>query len=150
MFPQRFPHRIARACLGWVFLAVFKAVAADPDRVSAGSPTPVAPGPRVISRGAAAGSYQAFPDVCRLANGDLICVFYAGYDHVSLPRPDWPRGGRICAVRSADEGRTWTEPQVLFDGPDDDRDPHIARMRDGTLVCSFFPYRQASGAKPEY
>jgi len=39
---------------------------------------------------------------------------------------------------------------VLFDGPDDDRDPHIARMRDGTLVCSFFPYRQAPGAKPEY
>ena len=150
MFPQRFPHRIARACLGWVFLAVLKAAAADPDRVSAGLPTPVAPGPRVISRGAAAGSYQAFPDVCRLANGDLICVFYAGYDHVSLPRPDWPRGGRICAVRSADEGRTWTEPQVLFDGPDDDRDPHIARMRDGTLVCSFFPYRQASGAKPDY
>lgn len=106
--------------------------------------------PRVISRGAAAGTYQAFPDACRLSNGDLLCVFYAGYGHVSLPRPDWPRGGRICAVRSADEGRTWTEPRVLFDGPDDDRDPHIARMRDGTLVCSFFPYRQAPGAKPEY
>ncbi len=113
-------------------------------------PTGASPSVRVISRGGASGTYQAFPDACRLANGDLVCVFYAGYGHVSLPRTDWPRGGRICAVRSADEGRTWTEPRVLFDGPDDDRDPHIARMRDGTLVCSFFPYRQAPGAKPEY
>lgn len=105
---------------------------------------------RVLSRGSLAGSYQAFPDVCRLANGDLICVFYAGYGHVSLPREDWPRGGRICLVRSEDEGKTWSAPRVLFDGPDDDRDPHVAQMRDGTVVCSFFPYRQPNGGKPEY
>ena len=109
-----------------------------------------APKPRVISRGWAAGSYQAFPDACRLANGDLLCVFYAGYGHVSLPRPDWPRGGRICLVRSEDEGRTWTEPRVLYDGPDDDRDPHVAQLRDGTVVCSFFPYRQGAGGKVEF
>lgn len=96
--------------------------------------------PFVISRGAAAGSYQAFPDVCRLANGDLLCVFYGGYGHVSLPREDWPRGGRVCSVRSSDEGRSWTEPQVLFDSPLDDRDPHVAQMSDGTVVCSFFTY----------
>lgn len=96
---------------------------------------------KVISRGEAAGSYQAFTDVCRLKNGDLLCVFYAGYGHVSLPKADFPRGGRVCAVRSQDEGRTWSAPRVLFDGPEDDRDPHIAQMRDGTVVCSFFTYR---------
>ncbi len=95
---------------------------------------------KVISRGEAAGTYQAFTDVCRLANGDLLCVFYAGYGHVSLPRPDFRRGGRICSVRSPDDGRTWTAPRILFDGPLDDRDPHIAQMRDGTVVCSFFTY----------
>ncbi len=26
--------------------------------------------------------------VCRLKGGDLLCVFYAGYGHVSLPRAD--------------------------------------------------------------
>lgn len=104
-----------------------------------------APAPQVISRGAAAGPYQAFCDVCRLREGDLLCVFYAGYGHVSLPSEAWPRGGRICSVRSADEGRTWTEPVVLYDGPDDDRDPHIAVLPDGKLVCSFFPYRQREG-----
>jgi hypothetical protein len=100
---------------------------------------------QVISRGEEAGPYQAFPDVCRLPNGDLLCVFYAGYGHVSLPNDPWPRGGRVCSVRSKDEGRTWSEPQVLFDGPQDDRDPHIAATRDGTLWCSFFQYRKVDG-----
>ncbi len=96
---------------------------------------------RVISRGEEAGAYQAFPDICRLKRGDLLCVFYAGYGHVSLPKEGWPRGGRICCVKSSDEGRTWSTPRVLFDGPFDDRDPHIAQMRDGTVLCSFFTYR---------
>ena len=98
------------------------------------------PPPKVISRGDAAGTYQAFPDVCRAKNGDLLCVFYAGYGHVSLPKPGWPRGGRICLVRSRDEGRTWSPPRRLLDSPLDDRDPHIAAMRYGTLLCTFFTY----------
>jgi len=93
---------------------------------------------KVISRGEAAGSYQAFPDACRLQNGDIMAVFYGGYGHVSLPNDDWPKGGRICMVRSSDEGRTWTEPEILFDDDIDNRDPHIAQMSDGTLICSFF------------
>jgi sialidase-1 len=36
---------------------------------------------------------------------------------------------------------------VLFDGPYDDRDPHIAQMRDGSVVCSFFTYRPQQGGK---
>jgi hypothetical protein len=39
---------------------------------------------------------------------------------------------------------------VLYDGPDDDRDPHIAPMRDGTVICSFFPYRTKGKEKPDY
>lgn len=97
-----------------------------------------------ISRGEVAGSYQAFPDACRLRNGDIVCVFYAGYGHVSLPNREYPRGGRICLVRSRDEGRTWSQPRILYDGPDDDRDPHISQLHDGTLVCSFFAYRKTS------
>lgn len=109
---------------------------------SAAGASPPPPPPRVISRGDAAGPYQAFTDICRLPNGDLLCVFYAGYGHVSLPRPDWPNGGRICAVRSTDDGHSWSAPHVVFDGPQDDRDPHIAALKDGTVVCSFFTYRR--------
>ena len=93
---------------------------------------------RVISRGPAAGEYQAFPDACRLQNGDIMAVFYAGYSHISLACPEWPKGGRICTVRSSDEGKTWSEPAVLYDDEIDNRDPHIVQLRDGTLVCTFF------------
>ncbi len=106
--------------------------------------------PRVISKGEKSGTYQAFPDICRLKTGELFCVFYSGYTHVSLPSKEWPRGGRICSVRSGDEGQTWSSPEVLYDGPDDDRDPHIAEMRDGTLICSFFPYRKKEGQKADH
>jgi hypothetical protein len=138
-------HRItaARDCaiaICWIANALFfvlgarqPATAAEPIKYT------------VISRGELAGRYQAFPDVCRLQSGDLACVFYTGYGHVSLPSAEWPRGGRICLVQSRDEGRTWSQPRVLFDGPQDDRDPHIAALRDGTVVCSFFQYRSVQG-----
>jgi hypothetical protein len=96
---------------------------------------------KVISKGKEAYSYQAFPDACRLANGDIVCVFYAGYGHVSLEADDFPNGGRICMVRSGDEGKTWTEPAVLFDDADDNRDSHIAQLSDGSLVCTFFSWK---------
>lgn len=100
--------------------------------------------PLVISRGPAAGTYQAFPDVCRLHSGDILAVFYAGYDHISLPKmPDWPNGGRLCQARSQDAGRTWSEPTILYDDSDDNRDPSIAQMPDGSLICTFFSLRPA-------
>lgn len=86
------------------------------------------------------GGYQAFPDVCRLKNGDLLCVFYAGYDHVSHPNAALPKGGRLCAVRSTDEGKTWSVPWTVLDTPEDDRDPSICCLPDGTLLCNFFTY----------
>jgi len=92
-----------------------------------------------------AGGYEAFPDVCRLADGRLMCVFYAGYGHVSLPNAAHPKGGRVDCCTSSDEGRTWTPPAVLYDDADDNRDPHIAALRDGTLLCTFFSLRPAKG-----
>jgi Neuraminidase (sialidase) len=93
-----------------------------------------------VVRDGEAGAYEAFPDVIRLNDGRLMVVFYAGYNHVSLPNEVWPRGGRISCVTSSDEGKTWSKPSVLFDGPNDDRDPSIARLPDGRLACNFFMY----------
>lgn len=98
------------------------------------------PRPRIICADAGAGGYQAFPDVCLLDNGELLCVFYAGYGHVSHPRPDLPRGARVMAIRSTDLGETWGEAYTVADTPWDDRDPSITQLPDGRLLCNFFTY----------
>lgn len=106
--------------------------------------------PQIISRGSQAGSYQAFPDSCRLQNGDIVAAFYGGYGHVSLPNAEYPKGGKICLVRSSDEGRTWSEPQVIYDDPNDNRDSHIAQLSDGTVIISFFSLRAAPEREEGY
>lgn len=99
---------------------------------------------KVISKGNVTGVYQAVPDACRLKNGDIVVVFYAGNNHVTFPNNDFPKAGRICLVRSKDEGRTWSEPVVIYDDIDDNRDPHIVQLSDGSLICSFFSLKFAS------
>jgi len=96
-----------------------------------------------VCRDAGAGGYEAFPDVCRLSDGRLMAVFYAGYGHVAMPNDELPKGGRICYATSSDEGRTWTEAELLYDSPDDDRDPSIVQLKDGRLVCNFFSLRKS-------
>jgi sialidase-1 len=95
-----------------------------------------------VCQDAGAGGYEAFPDVCRLNNGQLMCVFYAGYGHVALPNEQLPNGGRIVYCTSSDEGQTWSHAETLFDGPDDDRDPSIVQLSDGRLICNFFSLRK--------
>lgn len=114
-------------------VAALIALAAEDAQINVGAPT------RIVTD-AGAGGYQAFPDVCRLKNGELYCVFYAGYGHVSHPSAELPKGGRICSVRSSDEGKTWSAPQVVVDTPDDDRDPSVCCLPNGTLFCNFFTY----------
>src|SRR5262245_25899616 len=98
------------------------------------SASPSGAQPHVICSGPAAGGYAAFPDVCRLPGGELYCVFYSGYAHVSSPNAEWPKGGRIMAVRSSDNGQSWSRPVVIIDTERDDRDPSIAVLKDGTLL----------------
>jgi Neuraminidase (sialidase) len=93
---------------------------------------------QTVCSGEAAGGYAAFPDVCRLPDGELLCVFYSGYGHVSTPNAKWPRGGRIMAVRSPDSGKTWGKPAVIMDTDQDDRDPSVACLKDGTLLLNWF------------
>jgi sialidase-1 len=104
----------------------------------------------LISRGGDAGIYQAFPDACRLKNGDIVAVFYAGDEHVTKQSKDYPNAGRICLVRSKDEGRTWSTPVTIYDDADDNRDPHISQLRDGTVIVSFFSLRYPYFGAREY
>ena len=90
-----------------------------------------------VCQDAGAGGYEAFPDICRLRDGRLMCVFYAGYGHIARPTPALPKGGRIASCISSDEGRTWSKAQTLYDGPDDDRDPstRLSRLASLTACC---------------
>jgi len=94
----------------------------------------------VVCRDAGAGGYEAFPDVCRLDDGRLMVVFYAGNRHVTGVDAVLPHGGRICYVTSSDDGATWSEARTLYDGPYDDRDPSITQLPNGRLACTFFCY----------
>ena len=82
--------------------------------------------------------YFAFPSICKLANGDLVCVFYLGTGHIS---PD----GHVAMVRSTDEGKTWTKPEVVVDTPEDDRDPSISQTKTGRIIVNFFVYDGKGG-----
>ncbi len=107
---------------------------------SLASPEQAAPSFQVVCSDAGAGCYQAFPDVARLKNGDLLCVFYAGYQHISHPSKDLPKGARVSAVRSTDNGKTWGPATTVADTPWDDRDPHLCVLRDGTIIVDWFTY----------
>jgi len=96
---------------------------------------------QIVCSGLAAGGYAAFPDICRLKNGDLYCVFYSGYGHVSTPNAKWPKGGRIMAVRSSDNGQNWNQSVIVIDTEYDDRDPSVACLKDGSLLLNWFTYR---------
>lgn len=92
----------------------------------------------VVVRDGGAGGYEAFPDIVRLPNDKLLCVFYAGYDHVSLPNERFKNGGKIAGCFSSDEGKTWSDPFTIFDSENDDRDPSIAVINSKKLICNFF------------
>ena len=93
----------------------------------------------LVTHDGGAGGYEAFPDICRLADGRLFCVFYDGYKHISYPNAStFKTGGRISACYSEDEGKTWSDPFVVFDSPFDDRDPSVTALSDGTILCNFF------------
>jgi hypothetical protein len=85
-------------------------------------------------------TYNAFADICKLKDGRIACVFYNGYSHISLPAENTQgaKGGRIMIAYSADEGSTWTNPQVLIDSPNDDRDPSITQLSSGELLVNYF------------
>jgi len=72
-------------------------------------------------------SYCAWPSITRLANGDLIVLFCESEEHLG---PD----GRILAMRSKDNGKSWQGPQVVYDTIIDDRECGLTALRDGRLL----------------
>ncbi|MBI4587152.1 MAG: exo-alpha-sialidase [Planctomycetes bacterium] len=108
-----------------------------------------------VCQDAGAGGYEAFPDVARLRSEELVCVFYAGFAHVSLPGyapggklpPECPKAGRVALARSRDSGLSWTPAETVIDTELDDRDPSIAELPGDTLLVNFFSLRSGPKGK---
>ena len=76
------------------------------------------------------------PDVLKLDNGDLLLAFREGPEHVIGFTS--ALNGRVCAVRSSDGGRTWSEHQVVSERDrEDHRDPSMMQLRDGTVLMHY-------------
>ncbi|MEU4236662.1 sialidase family protein [Actinoplanes sp. NPDC026619] len=85
----------------------------------------------IIVAQAADGLQAHFPDVVRLAGGRLVAAYREGAGHIS-------HEGRIVVVASDDDGQSWSAPEIVVDGPHDDRDPKLAVLADGTILLSYF------------
>lgn len=77
-------------------------------------------------------SYHGWPTVLRRANGELLTVSSSGREAHVCPF------GKVRLQRSSDDGTTWSDPEVLVDGPLDDRDAGLLETSNGTLIVSWF------------
>ncbi|MBM79105.1 MAG: hypothetical protein CMJ78_00745 [Planctomycetaceae bacterium] len=93
-------------------------------------------------------------DMVRLKNGDLMFTHSAGYWHVSFATPivlnknlvepykkagldlnhKAPTGGRIMACRSSDNGKTWSKPELVYNGKLDAGPSATCVTNKGTVI----------------
>ena len=93
-------------------------------------------------------------DTVRLKNGELLFTHSAGYWHVSFATPiilnekliepyqksgldlnhKAPTGGRIMACRSSDNGKTWSKPELVFNGKIDAAPSATCVTQKGTII----------------
>lgn len=108
----------------------FLAGAALSARVHAASPAVELEDLRVISWKPPL--YHGWPTLCRRKNGELLLAFSGGRETHVCPF------GRVELMRSQDHGVTWRWPQVLIDGPIDDRDAGVLETPQGSILVTTF------------
>ena len=92
---------------------------------------------RPVSPGSVGGARRSFatPTSCRLRTGEILCVYRIGREKHS-------RDGIFAAQRSADDGRSWSEPITIYDGmqrsvPESVHAGAVCEARDGTVLAMF-------------
>lgn len=76
--------------------------------------------------------YHGWPTLARRKNGELLVVWSGGREAHVCPF------GRVELMRSQDDGKTWRWPQVLYDGPIDDRDAGVLETAKGSILVTTF------------
>ena len=103
--------------------------------LAAGAPLAALAGARVHSRRVISMQprlYHGWPTLARRRNGELLLVCSGGRESHVCPF------GRVELMRSRDEGRRWSFPRVLIDGPIDDRDAGVVETAEGSLLVTTF------------
>lgn len=77
--------------------------------------------------------HYGWPGITRTHDGDLLVTASERIRHVDP-------FGREVIVRSSDNGRTWSAPEVIFDSLSDDRDCAVNTLADGTVVATWFTH----------
>ena len=75
---------------------------------------------------------RAWPTIARRRNGQLLIACSGGREAHVCPF------GRVELLRSSDEGRTWSWPQIVMDSPIDDRDAGVLETHKGSLLVTTF------------
>jgi hypothetical protein len=76
--------------------------------------------------------YHGWPTLVQRANGELWVTCSGGREAHVCPF------GKVVAMKSSDHGGTWSAPQVIYDGPIDDRDSGVLETAKGTLLVTTF------------
>ena len=76
--------------------------------------------------------YIGWPTVAEKQDGELIISYSGGREGHVCPF------GRLGFMRSADNGRTWSKPQILIESILDDRDSGLCQTSKGTLLVTWF------------
>jgi Neuraminidase (sialidase) len=71
-----------------------------------------------------------FPVAIRLASGEILAVMRGDAPHIG-------RAGRLDMSISKDDGKTWAKPWTAADGPEDDRNPALGQLADGTILLAY-------------
>ena len=76
--------------------------------------------------------YHGWPTLARCRNGQLLVVCSGGREAHVCPF------GRVELMRSHDQGQTWTWPEIVLDGPIDDRDAGVLETAKGSILITTF------------
>jgi hypothetical protein len=91
--------------------------------------------------------HVAFPGLCVTADGELFCVFRQGLTHAA----DTGGDARLVAMKSSDEGASWTEPWVIQDDPEyDDRNSGAETGPDGRIAVCWDKYLPVPGVERHF
>lgn len=110
-------------------------VAASGAAFGAGRPAHAAPGIKIVETKVISHQpeyYCGWPTVARRRNGDLLVSWSGGREGHVCPF------GRVELMVSHDNGETWCWPQVLLDGPIDDRDSGVLETAKGSILVTTF------------